>query len=130
MDTGSTNYTKGGIFGQSNVGHVIRDKAIAQAYLDYWEALAEDPRRPAMRTRTPQIHPDLSGMPPKGMSPIFSPRPDLTMLGWYGERLQPAKQSVHLTAAFGVGGLKDYLSTPAGGCAACGLAGRQFILYT
>ena len=39
--TGSTNISAGGIFGHSNVGHVIWDEAVAQRYLDYWERLAD-----------------------------------------------------------------------------------------
>ncbi len=41
--TGSTNITNGGIFGQSNVGHIVRDPVVARAYLDYWTVLATDP---------------------------------------------------------------------------------------
>src|SRR4249919_2749121 len=42
--TGSTNITKGGIFGHSNVGHVVRDPAVAAAFLDYWKQLDKDRR--------------------------------------------------------------------------------------
>lgn len=41
--TGSTNLTDGGIHGQANVGHWVRDGATAQTYLDYWTLLAGDP---------------------------------------------------------------------------------------
>lgn len=113
--TGSTNVTEGGIFGQSNVGHLIRDERIAQAYFDYWTALSEDPEVKDMRKKTIGIHPDLEGKPPKGMTPIFSPRPSKAeMLAWYGERAREAKKSVHLTAAFGVGGLMDDFATDEG----------------
>src|SRR5262249_2168634 len=43
--TGSTNFPAGGIFGQSNVGHVARDPAVARRYLDYWTHLQTDPPR-------------------------------------------------------------------------------------
>jgi hypothetical protein len=38
--TGSTNLSVGGIFGHSNVGHVVRDAVIGQAFLDYWTELS------------------------------------------------------------------------------------------
>ena len=37
------------------------------------------------------------------------------MLNWYGDRMLAAKDSVHLTAAFGVGGLKDHFVKRGGG---------------
>ena len=41
--TGSTNFTDGGIYGQSNVGHIVRDQSVAKRYLEYWNVLALDP---------------------------------------------------------------------------------------
>ena len=42
--TGSTNLTWGGLFGQSNVGHLLREPAIADTYLQLWNRLATRPR--------------------------------------------------------------------------------------
>ena len=39
--TGSTNLTQGAVFGHLNVGHLIRDPAVAQRFLDYWAQLAD-----------------------------------------------------------------------------------------
>jgi hypothetical protein len=41
--TGSTNLTEGGIHGQANVGHWIRDATTAAKFHAYWELLATDP---------------------------------------------------------------------------------------
>src|SRR4030095_3491077 len=41
--TGSTNFTDGGIFGHSNVGHVINNAVVAASYLAYWELVRADP---------------------------------------------------------------------------------------
>jgi phosphatidylserine/phosphatidylglycerophosphate/cardiolipin synthase-like enzyme len=41
--TGSTNITDNGLFGQSNVGHAVRDPALAAKYLSYWQQLTADP---------------------------------------------------------------------------------------
>jgi phosphatidylserine/phosphatidylglycerophosphate/cardiolipin synthase-like enzyme len=106
--TGSTNFTRGGIFGQSNVGHIIRDPEIAAKYLEYWEMLATNPvkgtgSKPGLRQWNIDKQPDLDELPPKNsMIPIFSPRPSVGMLEWYAQRVAEAKQSVHFTAAFGV----------------------------
>jgi phosphatidylserine/phosphatidylglycerophosphate/cardiolipin synthase-like enzyme len=37
--TGSTNITDKGIFGHSNVGHIVRDRSVAKQYFKYWESL-------------------------------------------------------------------------------------------
>jgi phosphatidylserine/phosphatidylglycerophosphate/cardiolipin synthase-like enzyme len=100
--TGSTNFTWGGIFGQSNVGHVVRDTSVAQAYVDYWIRLWQDPHydsiRPANVAATPQP-PDL---PPPGITPIFFPRTDLAMMDWYVAQAERATESFFITAAFGL----------------------------
>jgi len=101
--TGSANMTPGGIFGQSNVGHVIRDREVARRYYEYWQKLSEDPPTAEIRRWNVERQPDLEGPPPPGsITPIFSPRPTLGMLQWYADRLVAAKSSVHFTAAFGV----------------------------
>ncbi len=110
--TGSTNLTAGGIFGQSNVGHIVRDEAVAAKYLEYWQKLAADPKMasakndPAdagMRNWNVIHQPDLTEeVPPHSITPIFSPRLTTGMLEWYADRLDTAKKSVHFTAAFGV----------------------------
>jgi phosphatidylserine/phosphatidylglycerophosphate/cardiolipin synthase-like enzyme len=135
--TGSTNFTAGGIFGQSNVGHVIRDKDVARHYLAYWEKLQTDPpRRRAsadpkeMGIQDWNVHhqPDLTGPPPEdSITPIFSPRPTAAMLQWYADQMAQAKSSVHFTAAFGVSQqFADKLR--AAGVEGCGPAFQRYIM--
>jgi phosphatidylserine/phosphatidylglycerophosphate/cardiolipin synthase-like enzyme len=110
--TGSTNVTGGGIYGQSNVGHIVRDPAVAGRYLEYWEKLATDPKKSAakadppgtaMRDWTVMNQPDLTDAPPPdSITPVFSPRKTGAMLDWYADRLGAAKNSVFFTAAFSV----------------------------
>jgi phosphatidylserine/phosphatidylglycerophosphate/cardiolipin synthase-like enzyme len=112
--TGSTNFTPGGIFGQSNVGHVVRDLEVAQKYYEYWEKLATDPKKKSgrsdaegqgIRNWTVLQQPDLpigTPPPPNSITPIFSPRLTTAMLDWYADRLAAAQGSVHFTAAFTV----------------------------
>lgn len=111
--TGSTNMTEGGIFGQSNVGHLIRDKEVAAKYLGYWEKLSTDPIKKSakldpedkgIRNWTVLNQPDLKKKlpPPNSITPIFSPRLSTAMLDWYSNLIPAAKQTVHFTAAFTV----------------------------
>ncbi|KAL7550264.1 hypothetical protein ACHAWF_013499 [Thalassiosira exigua] len=117
--TGSTNPTDGGIYGQSNVGHIVRDDAIASKYMDYWERLSRDtPGRKRlskadedddevshepMDELNEQNQPDLEGpILSPSVKVIFSPRTSISMLQWYADRMGGAKSSVHYTAAFGV----------------------------
>lgn len=101
--TGSANMTPGGLFGQSNVGHIVRDPEVAARYFEYWKKLSEDPPRKEFRQWNVDHQPDFEGAPPPdSVTPIFSPRPTVGMLEWYADRLAAAKSSVHFTAAFGV----------------------------
>jgi phosphatidylserine/phosphatidylglycerophosphate/cardiolipin synthase-like enzyme len=101
--TGSTNFTSSGFLGQTNVGHWVRDEGVAKAYLDYWNKLSKNPDPETFQLWCSQHSPDLAdGLPPAGITPIFSPRQSSKMLKWYGERLEKAGQAVMFTAAFGV----------------------------
>ncbi len=112
--TGSTNFTGGGIYGQSNVGHVVRDPQVARKYLAYWKKLATDPKKrdakndppnTGMQNWTVNQQPDLKGPQKKPIIPVFSPRlPNKkgSMLDWYAERLDGAEHSVFFTSAFSV----------------------------
>eukprot|EP01035_Chromulina_nebulosa_P033277 gene33277-44546_t len=53
--TGGMNFSIGGIFGHSNVAHVVQDNMIAETYLSYWEILAGNPATPAARTAVEQL---------------------------------------------------------------------------
>lgn len=101
--TGSTNFTAAGIFGQSNVGHIVRDEKVAQQYLDYWTRLAADPGRNDLRPANVEASPDLGEeLEEDALVPIFSPRTSIKALDWYAEQIGKATQTVMFTAAFGV----------------------------
>ncbi|PUB81656.1 MAG: hypothetical protein DBP02_17740 [gamma proteobacterium symbiont of Ctena orbiculata] len=100
--TGSTNFTDGGIFGQSNVGHVVRDPDVAARYMEYWTELSGDPSSTASKKKVTELAPDIVGEAPKGITPIFSPRQKIDMLDWYADRVEAAANSVFFTAAFSV----------------------------
>jgi len=101
--TGSTNFTAAGIYGQSNVGHIVRDEAVAQAYLDYWTRLSADPPiKDLARDNSAKLANPTGAPPANSVSAIFSPRADNGALEWYGERMGAATQSLGFTAAFGI----------------------------
>jgi phosphatidylserine/phosphatidylglycerophosphate/cardiolipin synthase-like enzyme len=103
--TGSTNVTEGGIYGHWNVGHLVRDKAVAQKYLDFWNELSGDPTYAKTRpwdARATPVPKTLTDTPPAGVSEVFSPRSGLGALNWYAQLMDGAESSVFLTAAFGV----------------------------
>ncbi len=102
--TGSTNLTENGIFGHSNVGHVVRDAAVAQSYRDYWDRLAEDPPV-AAEYRDANIR--ATTIPPvpwtAPTTSVFSPRgTSLDSLDWYADLAGGAQQGLFMTFAFGM----------------------------
>ena len=116
--TGSTNLTMGGVHGQSNVGQLITDTSTAAAYTDYWELLAGDPggrrddsasekrsRNAAFKAEVATLSPaptDRAGVP-SGITPMFSPRPDLGALQLYARLIGgDATSLVCATFAFGI----------------------------
>ena len=106
--TGSTNISPGGIFGHSNVGHVIWDHDVAQRFLDYWNALADPEVKPAaLRARCLAMTPTPAAVPPPpGVTILFSPRdpvdPDTSSLTlqWYADLLASATSIACMTYAF------------------------------
>ena len=102
--TGSTNLTENGIFGHANVGHIVEDATVAQAYRDDWDRLAADPPvAAAYRSANEQASP----APPTPWnvptSVVFSPRgAELDALEWYADIAGGAKQGLFMTFAFGM----------------------------
>jgi len=115
--TGSTNITESGIYGQTNVGHRVRDAALAQLYTDYWNAMLPDPgsakgdtkavatkAKAAWRTTVEK----LGAVPSKwadiqpGITPVFSPRSGGAMLALYVAALAESKSLACITLAFGI----------------------------
>jgi len=101
--TGSTNISDGGIFGHSNVGHIVWDRTLAKAYHDYWTLLKADTPVGNLRGPVRTISPLPPGKPAPGTIPLFSPRDgtnELTSLQWYADRMDEAKRVVCITLAF------------------------------
>lgn len=102
--TGSTNISAGGIFGHSNVAHIVWDEKIAKAYMEYWERLSQNLTptkiRPLNKTSTPVP----TGKPPKNsILPVFSPRDgkeENQTMEWYAKLMDSAKKMMCITVAF------------------------------
>jgi phosphatidylserine/phosphatidylglycerophosphate/cardiolipin synthase-like enzyme len=104
--TGSTNISAGGIFGHSNVGHVVWDEDVAQKYLDYWERLAKNLTPTKLRAPNKTATPTPAGPPPThSVTPLFSARDGKDSnetIQWYADRLSDAKEIACMTFAFNI----------------------------
>lgn len=101
--TGSTNITMSGFLGQSNVGHLFRDPALAAQYKAYWDLLAENPTAAPLKRATKVVSPQPSELVPAGsLTPVFCARDDQAMLFWYANRIQDARDLAMFTVAFTV----------------------------
>lgn len=110
--TGSTNVSAGGIFGHSNVGHIVWDRDVAAQYLAYWDRLAANLTDSKLRPLNNTATPTPEGKPPKNsVTALFSARdtkppaaaasaPPPATLRWYAERMAEAKRIVCFTVAF------------------------------
>lgn len=124
--TGSTNLTTGGIHGQSNVGHFVRDPGLAADFLAFWTLLARDPGARAGQSRSETVRRNreyeaavlaLSPTPARradiatGCRAVFSPRPATEPLSLYADLLAHPARLACATFAFGIAQeLKDVLA--------------------
>lgn len=115
--TGSTNISRGGIFGQTNVGHWVRNKDVAAKFLAYWEVLSSDPGGQAddddatKRARNAELKRDVEAIQdgpadwesiPAGITTVFSPRRGVDMLNLYATMVDEADKLACITLAFGI----------------------------
>ncbi|MBJ2126588.1 phospholipase D-like domain-containing protein [Flavobacterium sp. IB48] len=129
--TGSTNISEGGIHGQTNVGHWIRNKKTAKKFEQYWNLLSTDPgqkrgeedksKNPAYKKEVEKLQTNIAFVSwddiPVGITPVFSPRNGKTILETYVKMLCAAENMACVTLAFGINKLfKDNLlnHTPEG----------------
>jgi phosphatidylserine/phosphatidylglycerophosphate/cardiolipin synthase-like enzyme len=100
--TGGTNFSQGGIFGHSNVAHVVQEKDVAKLFLDYWTELNNDPESTQIKQKVEEISSLPAGKPVKGTSVLFSPRKNLDALDWYANLARNAEDGLFMTFAFGM----------------------------
>ncbi|HET9055388.1 MAG TPA: phospholipase D-like domain-containing protein [Chitinophagaceae bacterium] len=131
--TGSTNISLGGIHGQTNVGHWVRNAKVAKKFAAYWQLLSKDPgsretddkvaakmKNSEFKKEVEKIQPnfefkDWSDIP-DGITPVFSPRNGLSVLESYVKMFDSAENMSCITLAFGINKLfKDYLEDNSSG---------------
>jgi phosphatidylserine/phosphatidylglycerophosphate/cardiolipin synthase-like enzyme len=104
--TGSTNISDGGIFGHSNVGHIVWSTTVAKAYHEYWELLAANLTPGKLRPKNQELSPLPGGRPaPNSITPVFSARDAIDSsetLQWYAARMAEAEKIVCFTVAFNI----------------------------
>jgi phosphatidylserine/phosphatidylglycerophosphate/cardiolipin synthase-like enzyme len=103
--TGGTNFSEGGIFGHSNVAHVVEDPAVADKYRDYWLLLADDPTNATLKPQVNALTPMPPAPPSAGTTVQFSPRPGLDLLKRYADIARGAQTGLFMTFAFGMNDL-------------------------
>lgn len=126
--TGSTNITMGGIHGQTNVGHWVKNKDAAEKYEKYWKILSRDPggretddaatkkkKRADLKQAVEALQPNIDfeswDQIPVGITPVFSPRSGPSMLETYVGMFDSAEKISCITLAFGINKLfKDSLT--------------------
>jgi phosphatidylserine/phosphatidylglycerophosphate/cardiolipin synthase-like enzyme len=129
--TGSTNLSEGGIYGQLNVGHWLRDPAAAAQFERYWQVLAGDPggtrsddtstkrrKNAVLYDAVEQLlaAPVSAAEIAPGVTPVFSPRRGSAVLDLYTALVDDAQQLSCITLAFGIGrGFKLRLQDNTGG---------------
>ena len=64
--TGGTNFSISGIFGHSNVAHVVEDDDVAALYMQYWTALAGNPTNKKIKEEVENISDIPANPPPAG----------------------------------------------------------------
>lgn len=113
--TGSTNFSHGGVFGQSNVVHIVEDPQVASWYFDHWKFLADNPKKSVLAPRNTSSHELANGLPPKGTTTVFSPRDSLDALEYYFKLAGGAKDALFMSFPFGMhSGFKEvYLKSSA-----------------
>ncbi len=116
--TGSTNISLGGFSGQTNVGHWVKDKDVAEQFDAYWQLLKTDPgaitglERAAANKANKTLRDAVAKLREvpgsleeveEGVTTIFSPRAGLKILDLYVNMVDSASVCSCITLAFGIG---------------------------
>lgn len=100
--TGGANFSDGGIYGHSNVAHVVEDGAVTEQFRVYWDLLATDPTNAVLKPQVTDLALVPTGYPSEGTSAIFSPRSSTDALEFYARMARQANDSLFITFAFGM----------------------------
>lgn len=114
--TGSTNFSKGGVFGQSNVVHIVESSQTATKYLRCWDLIASNPDHADLKDELDGLNDIPTNLPPTGTNCLFSPQGSLNALAWYAKLAKESTGALMMTFAFGMNDLfkEAYRSGSAG----------------
>lgn len=102
--TGSTNFSRGGVYGQSNVVHVAKGKAVAAKYLACWNLIAVNPAPAELKAALAALNElPAEPLPRAGSSCVFSPQGSDATLAWYAALAKAAPGALFMSFAFGMG---------------------------
>jgi len=99
--TGSTNFTRNGLYAQLNVGHAVVDSTIARAFAALHEKLWNDPDRDETRSVVEQLGPVVTAQA-RTHHYIFSPRSREEAMQLYLNLLKGTPELCVMTNPFGV----------------------------
>jgi phosphatidylserine/phosphatidylglycerophosphate/cardiolipin synthase-like enzyme len=100
--TGSTNFSAGGVFGQSNVVHVAESNAVAASYMKCWDLIKVNPMHADLKAELDALNNVPTNLPPTGTQCLFSPQGSPAALEWYAKFAKEAQGAVMMTFAFGM----------------------------
>jgi phosphatidylserine/phosphatidylglycerophosphate/cardiolipin synthase-like enzyme len=103
--TGSTNFSLGGVFGQSNVVHIVENPVVAEAYLRCWNLIHDNPDPASLKQALTGMDALPAHLPPAGTTCIFSPQQTEAALDWYAKLATETKGALFMTFAFGMNDL-------------------------
>jgi phosphatidylserine/phosphatidylglycerophosphate/cardiolipin synthase-like enzyme len=100
--TGSTNLSMNALFGQLNVGHVIHDRAVGEAFLAYWEALMGDPAKETLKDWAEAQNPLPPASETDDITPVFSPHRGREVFDWWITLAGTPGKPLFMTFPFGI----------------------------
>jgi len=100
--TGSTNLSCNALFGQLNVGHVIHDRALGDAYLAYWNALKDDPEKEDLKNWAEAKNPLPPATETDDITPVFSPHRGREVFDWWIALASTPGRPLFMTFPFGI----------------------------
>jgi phosphatidylserine/phosphatidylglycerophosphate/cardiolipin synthase-like enzyme len=100
--TGSTNFTEAGLFLQTNVGIVSREKTIAEAFDRYFDLLAQDLEAERMKPATETLVQTLRSGPAVGQRLFFSPVKGKELIDVAIDLIKDAQDAIFFSCPFGL----------------------------
>jgi len=102
--TGSTNFTRSGLYLQTNLGLALEAAGVADAFSRYWELLAGDPDRVTAKQLSAALIAAVRPTLPQGPTLHFSPIAGKELLDVAVDLVSDAKELVLISSPFGLDG--------------------------